>query len=83
MKRSIKPLRAECYTAGSCQIFPGRSWMEAVIYTISASASHPIIDEILLCTADQEPNRGLLWQPMSLEHPNDLDLDEDPIWHAE
>lgn len=36
-----------------------------------------VIDEILIGAIDREQNRGLLWQPITMEHLNDLDLADD------
>ncbi|KXJ78960.1 hypothetical protein RP20_CCG002837 [Aedes albopictus] len=36
-----------------------------------------LIDEILVGTSDREPNRGLLWQPITLKHLNDFELADD------
>ncbi|XP_058816391.1 uncharacterized protein LOC131679674 [Topomyia yanbarensis] len=35
------------------------------------------IDEILIGAIDREPNRGLLWQPISMEHLDDFELADD------
>ncbi|XP_058827997.1 uncharacterized protein LOC131687920 [Topomyia yanbarensis] len=36
-----------------------------------------VIDEILVGAIDREPNRGLLWQPITMEHQNDFELSDD------
>ncbi|VDO15268.1 unnamed protein product [Brugia timori] len=36
-----------------------------------------VIDEIMVGAIDRVPNRGLLWQPITMEHLNDLDLADD------
>ncbi|XP_058811252.1 uncharacterized protein LOC131676147 [Topomyia yanbarensis] len=33
-----------------------------------------VIDEVLIGAIDREPNRGLLWQPITMDHLNDFEL---------
>jgi hypothetical protein len=42
-----------------------------------------VMDEILIGAIDSRPNRGLPWNPLTMEHLNDLDLADDVVLLAQ